>query len=257
MASIIVNKDGTFILNYTPEPIQLGIIETNLNGLDASDQDKKINIRQWPVKGMYQPDAIASYRVGAHTFLVTANEGDAREYDGFGEAVRIGTVSLDPKRFPNGAALKNSANLGRLNITNTLGRNSATGLYEELFAFGARSFSIWSDSGKLVFDSRDALELITAKAYPSNFNASNTINTFDNRSDDKGPEPEGVVIGKVFGKPYAFIGLERIGGVVVYDVSDPLAPRFVQYANNRDFTADPTTPAAGDLGPEGLVFISA
>ena len=109
----------------------------------------------------------------------------------------------------------------------------------------------------MVFDSRDALELITAKAYPSNFNASNTINTFDNRSDDKGPEPEGVVIGKVFGKPYAFIGLERIGGVVVYDVSDPLAPRFVQYANNRDFTADPTTPAAGDLGPEGLVFISA
>ena len=65
------------------------------------------------------------------------------------------------------------------------------------------------------------------------------------------------MIGKVFGKPYAFIGLERIGGVVVYDVSDPLAPRFVQYANNRDFTAAPTTPAAGDLGPEGLVFISA
>jgi hypothetical protein len=138
-----------------------------------------------------------------------------------------------------------------------MGRNPTTGLYEELLAFGARSFSIWSDSGKLVFDSRDALELITAEAYPSNFNASNTNNTFDNRSDDKGPEPEGVVIGKVFGKPYAFIGLERIGGVVVYDVSNPLAPRFIQYANNRDFSAAPNTPAAGDLGPEGLVFISA
>ena len=59
VASIIISPDGTFTLNYTPEPIQLGIIETNLNGLDASDQDKKINIRQWPVKGMYQPDAIA------------------------------------------------------------------------------------------------------------------------------------------------------------------------------------------------------
>ncbi len=259
VASIIVNTDGTFTLNYTPEPIQLGIIETNLNGLDASDQDKKINIGQWPVKGMYQPDAIASCRVGAHTFLVTANEGDAREYDEFGEALRIDSdeVMLDPAKFPSDAVLKNSANLSRLNITNTLGRDPDTGLYEELFAFGARSFSIWSDSGKLVFDSRDALELITAEAYPSNFNASNTNNTFDNRSDDKGPEPEGVVIGKVFGKPYAFIGLERIGGVVVYDVSDPMAPRFVQYANNRDFTAAPDTPAAGDLGPEGLVFISA
>ena len=109
-----------------------------------------------------------------------------------------------------------------------------------------------------MFDSRDALELITAEAYPSNFNASNTNNTFDNRSDDKGPEPEGVVIGKVFGRPYAFIGLERIGGVVVYDVSDPTAPRFVQYVNNRNFTVAPApAPEAGDLGPEGLVFIDA
>lgn len=83
---------------------------------------------------MHQPDAIASYRVGAHTFLVTANEGDAREYDGFGEAVRIGTVSLDPKRFPNGAALKNSANLGRLNIAAT-GGQVARGEVE----FGGRS----------------------------------------------------------------------------------------------------------------------
>jgi len=237
--------------------IQLGIIETNLNGLDASDQDKKINIRQWPVKGMYLPDAISSYKVGTHTFLITANEGDAREYDAFEEAVRIDSVMLDPVKFPNGEVLKNTADLGRLNITSTVGKNPATGLYEELFAFGARSFSIWSASGQLVFDSGDALELITAEAYPSNFNASNTNNTFDNRSDDKGPEPEGVVIGKVFGKPYAFIGLERIGGVAVYDVSNPAAPRFVQYVNNRDLTAAPGTPEAGDLGPEGLIFISA
>jgi hypothetical protein len=257
VANIIVNPDGTFTLNYTPEPIQLGIIETNLNGLDASDRDTKINIRQWPVKGMYLPDAIASYKVGPHTFLITANEGDAREYDTFKEAVRIGSLMLDPKFFSNGEVLKNNANLGRLNITSTMGKDEATGLCQELFSFGARSFSIWSASGQLVFDSGDALELITADVYPSDFNASNTNNTFDDRSDDKGPEPEGVVIGKVFGKPYAFIGLERIGGVVVYDVSDPAAPSFVQYVNNRNFTATPSTPEAGDLGPEGLIFISA
>jgi hypothetical protein len=187
VASIIVNQDGTFRLNYEPEPIQLGIIETRLNGLDASDADNKINIRQWPVKGMYLPDGIASFKAGKQTCLITANEGDAREYPGFTETVRIGSrdVVLDPVKFPNGAVLKNASNLGRLNITSTKGRNPATGFYEELFSFGARSFSIWNASGKLIFDSGDVFERITAETFPLNFNASNTSNTFDNRSDDK------------------------------------------------------------------------
>ena len=260
VANILVDpENGTFELNYTPEPIQLGIIETRLDGLDASDADNKITIRQWPLKGMYLPNGIASFQSGKQTYLISANEGDAREYPAFTETVRIGSadVVLDPVKFPNAATLKNSANLGRLNITNTMGRNPDTGFYEELFAFGARSFSIWNDSGKLIFDSGDAFERITAETFPSNFNASNTNNTFDNRSDDKGPEPEGVVVGNVFGKPYAFIGLERIGGVVVYDISNPAAPSFVQYVNNRNFTAAPDTPEALDLGPEGLLFISA
>jgi hypothetical protein len=261
VASIIVNPDGTFTLNYQPEPIQLGIIETTGNGLDASDRDAKINIRQWPIKGLYLPDAIAAYKVGGKTFLITANEGDAREYDAFEEAVRIGDdeVIINPATFPNGDVLKDNANLGRLNITTTLGQSDAG--FTELFVFGGRSFSIWDSTGKLVYDSEDLLERITAGKYPSNFNASNDNNTFDNRSDDKGPEPEGVVIGKVLGKPYAFIGLERIGGVAVFDVSDPATPEFVEYVNRRNFTVEPETddgqgnPAAGDLGPEGLLFI--
>ena len=262
VASIIVNPDGTFTLNYQPEPTQLGIIETTGNGLDASDRDAKINIRQWPVKGLYLPDAIASYRVGRKTFLITANEGDAREYDAFEEAVRIGDdeVILNPAEFPNGQMLKNDANLGRLNITTAMGNSDAG--FTELFVFGGRSFSVWESTGKLAYDCGDLLERITAEAYPSNFNASNDNNTFDNRSDDKGPEPEGVVIGKVLGKPYAFIGLERIGGVAVFDVSDPGAPKFIEYVNNRNFDVEPEiddeqgNPAAGDLGPEGLLFIS-
>jgi Choice-of-anchor I domain len=265
VAKITVNPDGTFTLNYVPEPIQLGIIETTANGLDTSDRDGKINIRQWPVKGMFLPDGIASYKVGPKTFLITANEGDEREYDALTEAIRIGDdkVMLDPVAFPNGAVLKNNANLGRLNITTTMGRDTDTGIYKELFAFGGRSFSIWGANGQLLYDSGDRLERITAQAYPDNFNASNTTNAFDNRSDDKGPEPEGVAIGKVFGRPYAFIGLERIGGVVVFDVSDPAAPNFVQDVNNRNFRVEPETddggddPRAGDLGPEGLLFISA
>ena len=122
---------------------------------------------------------------------------------------------------------------------------------------GTRSFSIWTADGKQVFDSGDDLEWITATALPAHFNASNTNNSFENRSDDKGPEPEGVAIGEVCGDTYAFIGLERVGGVMVYNINNPHRPVFTDYLNVRDFSADVETSAAGDLGPEGLIFISA
>lgn len=259
VASITVNPDGTFTRNYTPEKTQLGIVEVLQHGLDASDRDSKINIRPWPVKGMYLPDAIVSYKVKGDTFLVLANEGDVREYETFVEAVRVGasSVVLDPAKFPNAAVLKNTSNLGRLNITSTLGRNPATGFYEELYAFGARSFSIRNAKGRLIYDSGDDFEWITALDFPANFNASNTSNDFDNRSDDKGPEPEGMVIGKVYGREYAFIGLERIGGVMIYDISDPERPEFVDYVNRRNFEAPADASGISDLGPEGLIFIEA
>ena len=126
-----------------------------------------------------------------------------------------------------------------------------------LFSYGARSFSILDDRGRRVYDSGDDFEQITAAALPDNFNASNDKNTFDNRSDNKGPEPEGVVVGKVDGRHYAFIGLERVGGIMVYDVTKPRNPKFVEYYNNRDFTQDVELPEAGDLGPEGMAFIAA
>jgi hypothetical protein len=262
VANITVQPNGAFTLNYVPETVQLGVIDVRLNGLDASDADNAINIRQWPVKGVYMPDAIASYRVGGKTYLVTANEGDAREYrangvDFLNEAARVSSVTLDPTAFPNPAPLRAGGSLGRLNITTTMGRDPTTGAFKELFAFGGRSFSIWSEDGTRVFDSGDELEWLTALAYPARFNASNTSNSFDNRSDDKGPEPEGVALGKAFGREYAFIGLERIGGIVVFDISDPRNPVPVTYSNPRNFSAAPSTPAAGDLGPEGLIFIKA
>ena len=198
------------------------------NGMDASDRDDAINITTRPVSGMYQPDAISSYSEFGHTFLVTANEGDAREYEGFVEAARVGSLSLDPAAFPDAAELKKPENLGRLNVTTAQGDTDGDGDYDRLFAFGARSFSIFTAGGTLVSDSGDQLERITAAALPDHFNASNTSDDFDNRSDDKGPEPEGVAVGKVHGRTYAFITLERIGGVVVYDVSNPFRPSFVQ-----------------------------
>lgn len=228
------------------------------NGLDASDRDNAINIANWPLKGMYLPDAISAYEYRDKTYLVTANEGDAREYDTFVEEARVGSLKLDSIAFPNAATLRNNANLGRLNVTKTRGDVDNDGDYDELYSLGGRSFSIWSDRGELVFDSGDDFERITAAAFPANFNSDNAENgTFDNRSDNKGPEPEALAIGTIGRRTYAFIGLERISGVMVYDITKPNDPEFVQYINNRDFAGDAEAGTAGDLGPEGMVFISA
>lgn len=227
------------------------------NALDASDRDNVINIRNWPVLGMYQPDAIASYAANGQTYYITANEGDSRDYDGYSEEARIQDLILDPTAFPNAAELQEDENIGRLLVTTALGDTDGDGDYDQLYSYGGRSFSIWNSEGQLVYDSGNNLERITAELFPDHFNASNSNNNFDNRSDDKGPEPEGVVTGVINGRTYAFIGLERIGGVMVYDVTDPVSPDFVQYLNNRDFTAATNSAAAKDLGPEGLAFISA
>ena len=229
------------------------------NGLDASDKDNAVNIAAWPLSGLYMPDAVHLYRSNGHSYLVTANEGDAREYTPLIEEARIKTLSLDPTAFPNAAALKADAALGRLNVSKVSGDTDGDGDYDRLFAFGARSFSIWSESGDLVYDSGDEIEQHVAAQLPSVFNASSTNNSKDDRSDNKGPEPEGLAIGKIDGKTYLFLGLERIGGVMVYDISNPVAPRFVQYINPRDFTVDPKNQLAqaGDLAPEGLVFVDA
>ncbi|MDA0866966.1 MAG: choice-of-anchor I family protein [Cyanobacteria bacterium] len=242
------------------EIVPLGFKDHNTagNGLDASDRDDAINIANHPVLGMYQPDAIATYTVGGQTYIVTANEGDAREYDGFAEEERVKDLDL-ADTFGSEAereSLQADEAIGRLTVTTTLGEN-ADGEYEALYAFGTRSFSIWDEDGNLVWDSGDQFEQKLAALLPDDFNATNDENdSFDNRSDNKGPEPEGVTIGAIGGKVFAFIGLERIGGVMVYDVTDPTNPVFATYTNNRDFSGDAEAGTAGDLGPEGLIFIS-
>jgi hypothetical protein len=225
------------------------------NGLDPSDRDSAIAIGNWPVFGLYMADAIDAYEHKGRTFYVTANEGDAREYDTFVEEARVSALTLDPTAFPNAAFLTDNARLGRLTVSRASGDLDGDGDYDQLHVFGARSFSIWSQSGKLVFDSGDALERLTA--VPGEFNSDNEENdSADTRSDNKGPEPEGVELGTVGKNVYAFVGLERIGGVMVWDVTNPRDARFVQYLNNRDFAGDPEAGMAGDLGPEGLHFIA-
>ncbi|KAA1175660.1 alkaline phosphatase [Marinobacter salinexigens] len=254
--------------------LPLGFKDHNLigNELDASNRDDRINIRNWPVKGMYMPDAISSYSYNGKTYYITANEGDSRDYDGFSEEFRLKDLTLDATAFPDAATLQLDENLGRINVTSTMGVSNGCDpsdpltdvevacVYDEIYTYGGRSFSIWSEDGQQVFDSGSEFERITARLLPDNFNATNDENNFDNRSDDKGPEPEAVTVGKINGQTFAFIGLERVGGIMVYDVTNPQSPEFVQYLNNRDFSvsqADLEAGMAGDLGPEGVAFISA
>ena len=247
------------------------------NALDPSNKDDGIEIANWPVYGLYIPDAIAAFRVGEEQYLITANEGDSRDYDGFSEETRAANLDLDPDAFAGWEDIQDNKNLGRLTVTTTMGDVDDDGDYDEIYCFGGRSLSIWSAEGELVSDTGDQFERITAAKYPDFFNSTDDDNGFDSRSDDKGPEPEHVVVGDVGGSKVAFVGLERIGGIMAYDVSDPEKPRFLDYVNNRDFSipiwievtiVDPDTgeeteeeilnpewQKAGDLSTEGLVLI--
>jgi hypothetical protein len=205
------------------------------NAVDLSDKDGGITFKKAPVRSIYLPDAIAVLQQGATPFLFTVNEGDVREYDAFEEADRIRNIALDPAVFTDAAALKQDAQLGRLNVTKTLGDANGDGLYETLYSFGARSFSVWNgNTGAQVYDSRNELEQKCKDAGVYD----------DARSDDKGVEPEGITLGVVGNKNIAFVGLERADAVAVYDVSNPGAPVFLQLLKSGD-------------APEGVLFVSA
>lgn len=288
------------------EVIALGFKDYSIPGneFDASNRDGGANIRNWPVFGVYMPDGADAYTYDGTTYIVTANEGDGREYltdavdaadctaqggfdfdDGdcfhYLDEIRIkdiqdGAATIDASLFSRaGADLEEDENLGRLKIMTDLGLIDAstcvtlatTGQpdagcdYEAFYSYGARSFTIWNaDNGQPVFDSGNQFEVITANRLPNNFNASNDDNEGDDRSDDKGPEPEAIEIGVIEGRTYAFIGLERVGGIMVYNITNPESAEFVQYINERDFSSDDLEAdlaTVGDLGPESIKFVAA
>ena len=216
------------------------------NALDPSNEDG-INIRNEPVFGLYQPDSIAAYEVDGETYYVTANEGDARDED-----ERVEELELDSTAFPNAEELQGEEELGRLEVSTIDGDIDGDGDYDRLVSYGGRSFSIRDANGHLVFDSGDDFAQITAEQVPQIFNSNGTVDSFDSRSDAKGAEPEGVVVGEIDGKTYAFVGLERTGGIMIYNISDPNNAEFVQYINPLDEDGN-----ALDLAPEGLQFIRA
>ncbi|KUJ58319.1 choice-of-anchor I family protein [Chryseobacterium aquaticum] len=223
------------------------------NGFDASDNNGEILIANWPVKTYYNPDAMASYKVGSTNYIVTANEGDEKDLGGFSERTTVGAngYGLDSTVFPNASVLKASHNLGRFRVTNVNGNTDSDAEFEEIHALGARSFSIFNaDTKQIVYDSGDQFERYIATNHPLIFNADNEANGAKARSRAKGPEPEGVTLGTINGQTFAFITLERTGGVMVYNVTDPNNVTFTDYKHSRS-----TSAFGGDNGPEGITFI--
>lgn len=224
-------------------------------GLDPNDKDGEINIHTATVEGNRMPDAIATVEIDGTQYFLTANEGDDRgDYDEGGDAARVGDiingdvpgVSLDPSVDTTG--------LERLNVSIIDGDTDGDGDIDVLHSYGSRSFTIYDANGTIVFDSGDDFEQIIAQQrVPNAFNndsfPSDDPDVVDeNRSDNKGPEPEAIEVGVIDGEIYAFIGLERDSGIMVYNISDPANSEFVLYIDSH---------VNGDVSPEIIDFIAA
>lgn len=233
--------------------LPLGGVDHNLagNAFDGSDRDGVANLRNAKVIGLLQPDSIASYSVGGSTYFITANEGDARI--AFIDEADLSTLVLDPTAYPNAAALQNTTTgIGRLKVRSDLGDTDGDGDIDQIYTFGGRGISIFRQNADgtitKVRDTGGEFEAIIARDFATRFNIDSGGTVVDNRSDNKGPEPEGVDIGVINGRTYAFVGLERTGGVVIYDVTDPANATYVGYR----------PPLTGEgTAPEVIRYVSA
>ncbi len=227
----------------------LGFQDFNKVKLDLV-ADEKIKLENQNVYGMRMPDGISMMKKDGETYLFLANEGDGREW-GEEESENFYVNEVKGKTSPTGNVTLSEK------VTWFDPRQGYSSMDQsKAYLYGTRSFSIFKATKnglELVADSESGFEEITAKYIPNNFNASNDDKSLEDRSGKKGPEPEYVAVGNVDGKDYAFIGLERISGVMVYDVTNPSDISYVNYINTRDFSED----IKGDVGPEGIVFVSA
>ncbi|GAB0111963.1 choice-of-anchor I family protein [Pseudoalteromonas distincta] len=276
----IQENNALAIVNLQDNSLELkglGFKDWSSLQLDASDKDGGVNFKSYPgLYGMYQPDTISSFSWKGANFIVTANEGDAREYffDTTDEADCIAKggldydkddgclVYIDESRVEDLTLAANfdylnndDDDIGRLKVTTIKGDTNNDGQYESLYAYGARSFTIWDSNGLVVFDSGDDIARITASVHGEAFNNNEDENKGDSRSDDKGAEPEALTIGKIDDRTFAFIGLERMGGIMVYDITNPYNVQFEDYFYNRGLIKDANI--TGDLAPEGMEFVPA
>lgn len=251
---VFQENNAIAVINLTDNSVTsingLGAKDFSIRGnqIDASNRDDAVNFQSYDnVVGLYQPDTIAAYNADGFDLVVTANEGDSRDYDGFSEEFRVedfvtpgeAPVQLDPNH-PEFASAQDEAILGRLRTTDQDGDDDGDGDIDTIHAYGARSFSIWNPELGIVFDSGDDFGKLAAGRVGLDFNDE------DSRSDDRGAEPEAVDVGVINGRTYAFIGAERSSDIYLYDITSPFGPQFLQLINNE-----------GDERPEGMDFVSA
>jgi len=219
------------------------------------EEEGVIGLRNYKgLKSLYMPDTISSYNFGGATYLVTANEGDGREYptDDVASGPDTGDVLTDDDDIKDLTLDESIAAYyvddNDLKVMLDMGETTlGSGTYNKLYAFGGRSFSIWDASGKLVWDSGDSISKTVAAFEPTLFNQDDRAR-IDRRSGNKGAEPEALALGEIEGKTYAFVGLERQSAIVIYDISSPFDAKFVNYVE---------THTQNDVSPEGMVFVPA
>ncbi|MCQ8848307.1 choice-of-anchor I family protein [Alteromonas stellipolaris] len=276
-------NNGLAILDLeelTVEIVGLGVKSWSDLNIDIQE-DGSVSFGQYDgLYGVYQPDTIANYTWKDATFIVTANEGDAREYffDSADEATclsegglefdeddgclafidEVKVEDLTAEANSELADLQANGEADDLRVTNAMGDADGNGEYDAAYAYGSRSFTIWDQNGLAVYDSGDDFERITASVHGASFNNGDDANEGDSRSENKGPEPEALTVGVIGDRTYAFVGTERMGGIFVYDVTNPYDVQFADYIINRDLTEGlEATDVIGDLAPESLVFVSA
>lgn len=228
------------------------------NAIDLLDDGAYAAKTYTDAVGAYMPDGISVYSANGKTYILTANEGDSREWRDEEAQTEYKNEKKEDLTATDGTVAEEIRIIKTKVVDGTPdGKN---------VLFGARSFSIFevSEAGlTCVYDSANDFEELTARYLPEYFNVSNDDNEVDSRSQKKGPEPESVVVGQIDGKSYAFVALERISGIMVYDITDPVNASFVNYINTRNFSEDPDqlggglSYLTGDVAPEGMYFIGA
>jgi hypothetical protein len=232
---------------------------------DTSDRDSGAGPRNYAnVVGASQPDAIASFKVGSGHYFVTANEGDAREYTCLNDDQRASSLKVDTRRFPNWSTLSASAALGRAKVNPTIGDRDGDGDIDTIHLRGSNSMTMYRN-GIALWDSGELLDQIQIKAFGvANINGSHSYSSDkstmnyvgQDRSDDKGSEPEGVAVGMVGNTRVAILGLERMTALAVFDITQPRSPVFQEWLQMLPAKATPAKDVK-HWSPEGIIFVPA
>lgn len=232
---------------------------------DTSDRDSGAGPRNYNnVVGDSQPDAIAGFRIGGGNYFVTANEGDAREYSCIDDDSRASSLKVDSRRFPDWKSLSSSAALGRAKVNPNNGDRDGDGDIDTIHLRGSNSMTMYRD-GIPLWDSGDLLDQIQISAFGvANINGSHSLSSDkttinysgQDRSDDKGAEPEGVAVGMVGERRVAILGLERMSALVIFDITTPRAPIFQEWLQMLPAKSSPFKDAKY-WSPEGIVFVPA